>query len=255
MSLLENQLDRSTPIPLYYQLKQMILREINGGNLKVGQNIPTEMQLTEHFQISRSTVRQAIKELVSEGYLKREASNGTTVTNPALNTDSFIRSFEPFYQRVRRLNKTPHTELLQLEVIDPDPEIRKKMELAPDDKVISMFRRRLADDTPMLLIQNYMPYSLCAFILGEDFTSKSLYELMMSHSETRIANTHSVVSAQLQTETDQKLLNLEPDVPMLCFHNISHRNDGVILDYAFSRYRGDLNKFELIDKPNLHPDC
>ena len=71
MSLLDMQVDRSTPIPLYYQLKQLILKEIESGHYKVGENIPTEMQLVDHFQISRSTVRQAIKELVSEGYLKR----------------------------------------------------------------------------------------------------------------------------------------------------------------------------------------
>ncbi|MDY4203799.1 GntR family transcriptional regulator [Porcincola intestinalis] len=253
MSLLDMQVDRSTPIPLYYQLKQLILKEIESGHYKVGENIPTEMQLVDHFQISRSTVRQAIKELVSEGYLKREASNGTTVTKPDNSSESFIRSFEPFYQQIRRQNKTPRTELLQLNVIDPDAHLRGKMELGPTDKVISMFRRRSADDTPMVLIQNFMPYSLCSFILSEDFTVRSLYELLMSHPETTIENTQSRISAELQTEEDQKLLQLDSDVPMLCFHNIARRSDGVILDYAFSRYRGDLNKFVLIDKPNLHP--
>lgn len=254
MTLLAKHLDKSTPIPLYYQLKQLILEEIQSGNIRVGENIPTEMQLVEHFQISRSTVRQAIKELVSEGYLKREASNGTIVTKPEQKNESFIRSFEPFYQQVKRLNKVPHTELIQLKVIDPDPNLKAKMGLAQSDKVIFMFRRRLADRTPMVLIQNYMPYSLCSFVLSEDFTVKSLYELLMSHPETSISKTQSIVSAAFQTDEDKKLLELTSETPMLCFHNISRRKDGTILDYAFSRYRGDLNKFEIFDTPKPHPE-
>ena len=117
-----------------------------------------------------------------------------------------------------------------------------------------MFRRRLSDNVPMVTIQNYLPYSLCAFILSEDFTVRSLYELLMTRSESCIHETKSIVSAANASAEDIHLLQVDANTPMLCFHNISRRADGSVLDYAFARYRGDLNKFELIDTPHLHSD-
>lgn len=194
MNLLEKKLEKNTPIPLYYQLKTLILEEIKSGELKNGDTIPTELQFAQHFSISRSTVRQAISELSNEGWLRRMASKGTFVTHPE-HTANYIHSFEPFYQQISKLNKKPSTELLSLKVVPASSDLALKMNLNEGEQVISMFRRRLSDGVPMLTIQNYMPYQLCSFVLSCDFTVCSLYEMLMTHSETQIHETKSVVSA------------------------------------------------------------
>lgn len=252
MQLFQKKLDKSTPIPLYFQLKSVILKDINDNCFTVGDAIPTENELVEFYHISRSTVRQAISELVQEGWLTRKASKGTFVTMPEQKSSS-IRSFEPFYQQITRQGKTPRTELIDLNVITPTPEIAEKLRLEPEQKVISMFRRRFADDVPMVTFQNYIPYDLCSFILSHDFKTNSLYELLMTHPETKIANTKTVVSARNATSEDIELLNIKLNTPMLYFHNTSTTADGTIVDYAFAHYRGDLNKFEFDDSPKLHP--
>ena len=159
------------------------------------------------------------------------------------------RSFEPFYRQISRLGKTPRTELIDLNVITPSPEIADSLNLAPGQKVISMFRRRFADDIPMVTFQNYIPYDLCSFILSYDFKTHSLYELLMNNVSTQIANTKTIVSATNATTEDIELLNIKVNTPMLCFHNISTTADETIVDYAFAHYRGDLNKFEFDDSP------
>ena len=73
----EKKLDKNVPIPLYYQLKRLILEDIENGTYPIGSDIPTELQLSEMFDISRTTVRQAITELVQEGRLYRVKSKGT----------------------------------------------------------------------------------------------------------------------------------------------------------------------------------
>ena len=77
MLLDSSKLDKSVPIPLYFQLKELILSEIKNGNYPSGSLIPTENELSEAFEISRTTVRQAITELVQEGWLYRVKSKGT----------------------------------------------------------------------------------------------------------------------------------------------------------------------------------
>lgn len=249
MKLFSKELDRGTPIPLYFQLKNMILDDIKNNVYAVGDTIPTENELVEYYQISRSTVRQAISELVQEGWLTRKASKGTFVTRPEQKS-SYIRSFEPFYQQISRLGKTPHTELIDLNVITPAVDITQALGLERDSKVISIFRRRFADDTPMVTLQNYLPYDLCSFILSYDFTTHSLYELLMTDARTQIANTKTIVSAMNASPEDIRLLNVKPNTPMLYFHNVSTTGDGTIIDYAFAHYRGDLNKFEFDDSPH-----
>lgn len=248
------ELDRNTPIPLYFQLKSILLNDIKEGNFTEGDAIPTEIELVNYYQISRSTVRQAISELVQEGWLVRKASKGTFVTR-AKETPSYIRSFEPFHQQVTRLGKTPRTELIDLSVITPTEDIAQKLNLQPDQKVISMFRRRFADDIPMVTFLNYIPYDLCSFILSYDFRVHSLYKLFMDHPETRIKNTRTIVSALNATAEDIKLLNVKATTPMLCFNNISTTESGIIIDYAFAHYRGDLNKFEFDDSPKTLPEA
>ena len=248
MQLFQKKLDKNTPIPLYFQLKGTILSDIQDNCFSVGDTIPTENELVEYYHISRSTVRQAISELVQEGWLTRKASKGTFVTKPEQKS-SYIRSFEPFYQQISRLGKTPRTELIDLNVITPNPEIAKKLDLKQGQKVISMFRRRFADDIPMVTFQNYIPYDLCSFILSYDFKVHSLYELLMNNPSTQIANTKTIVSAMNATTEDIELLNVKVNTPMLYFHNISTTANGTIVDYAFAHYRGDLNKFEFDDSP------
>lgn len=248
MLLFEKKLDKNTPIPLYFQLKNIILSDIEKGNFATGDSIPTENEMAEFYHISRSTIRQAIAELVQEGWLVRKASKGTFVTVPVQDS-SYIRSFEPFYQQVTRLGKVPRTELIDLSVITPPAEIAVKMKLSQEQKVISMFRRRFADEVPMVTIQNFIPYESCSFILSQDFKTNSLYELLMSRPETQIDNTKTLVSASTSTTEDIRLLEVKLPTPMLCFHTISTTKDQTIVDFAFSRYRGDLNKFEINDSP------
>ena len=90
-----NRIDKSVPIPLYFQLKELILAEIKEGRYKSGDLIPTEKEISDAFQISRTTVRQAITELVQEGRLYRVKSKGTFVAQPKI-TQEFIRKIESF---------------------------------------------------------------------------------------------------------------------------------------------------------------
>ena len=91
--LLEKKLDKTTPVPLYFQLKELIMAEIKNGTYPKDSAIPTEKELSDMFDISRTTVRQAIAEMVQEGWLYRVKSKGTFVSQPKINQD-FIQKLE-----------------------------------------------------------------------------------------------------------------------------------------------------------------
>ncbi|MFQ7452758.1 MAG: GntR family transcriptional regulator [Flavonifractor plautii] len=102
----DKRLDKDVPIPLYFQLEKLILEEIDNGNYPVGSMIPTEMELSQMFGISRTTVRQAISDLVREEHLYRIKSKGTFVAHPKL-VQGFIQSIQSFDDDVRKHRPYP----------------------------------------------------------------------------------------------------------------------------------------------------
>ncbi len=111
MIILEQKLNRKIPVPLYYQLKEIIKEEIEEGKLKPGDPIPSERELSEKYGISRPTVRQALKELVYEGWLTREKGRGTFISKPKIDY-GFIQHFTTFYDDM--VKKVIHYVLLSL---------------------------------------------------------------------------------------------------------------------------------------------
>jgi len=241
-------LDRGVPIPLYYQLKSKLLNDIQNGIYSIGDKIPTEYELQARYKVSRSTIRQALNELVKEGWLERKSSKGTFVTNPTESKNVF-HSFEPFYSLVNRSGKIPRTEVLELEVISANRYIANCMNVQIGEKVITMFRRRFVDDDPIVTVRNYLPFSFCNFILDYDFTKQSLYELLMRNPISRLKTTRTLVSAEKAKTEDVSYLGVRVDCPMLVFNNTSTSVNDVIVDFAFSRYRGDLSNFEIESSP------
>ena len=100
----DQKLDKSVPIPLYFQLKSMLLDAIKRGDYPVDSMIPTEKELSEMFQISRTTVRQAITEMVQEGWLYRVKSKGTFVSRPKISQD-FISRLTSFAEDMKSSGK------------------------------------------------------------------------------------------------------------------------------------------------------
>ena len=115
-------LDKTTPVPLYFQLKELIMAEIKNGTYPKDSVIPTEKELSEMFDISRTTVRQAIAELVQEGWLYRVKSKGTFVSQPKINQD-FIQKLESYNDQIRRTGRTPRTEVLDFKVMKASQEV------------------------------------------------------------------------------------------------------------------------------------
>ena len=244
----KDQLNRDIPIPLYYQLKSILFEKIQNKLYREGDIIPTEAELQETYQISRSTVRQAIAELVQEGWLDRRTSKGTFVTYPKSEI-SHIHPFEPFYQQVKQLGKTSKTELIHLSIIPSPSDLSGSMGLSAGTKIISMFRRRFTDDEPLVTIHNFLPFEYCSFILSHDFRFESLYETLKNNPMTRIEQTKTIVSAENASGEDALLLQIAVDSPILCFNTIARNEAGIVIDYAFSHYRGDRNRFEIDVRP------
>ncbi len=246
------QLNKNIPIPLYYQLKELIMEEIKKGNYKSGELIPTENEIGEMFQISRTTVRQAIRELEHEGWLYRVKSKGTFVSKPKIN-QSFIQALGSFDDQIAKLGRTPHTELLDFKSIKPPEQVAVNLKLEPLEKVIFIHRRRYADNEPIVMVKTYLPYTRCSFVLEHDLANESLYPILSTNEETRIYKIKRLIEAIDAKAYDMKNLNISRGKAIQQFISVGYNVFDEPIEYSIARYRGDRNSFEVfIDANNSY---
>ena len=104
-------MDRNIPVPLYYQLKQFMISQIEQNVLKEGDPVPSEEELCHILNVSRATIRQAFSELVAEGHLKRMKAKGTFIAKPKIEGE-FFQTIESFNDEMRKKGLVPSTKVI-----------------------------------------------------------------------------------------------------------------------------------------------
>lgn len=242
--LQEKTLDKNTPIPLYFQLEKLILSEIENGSYPAGSMIPTEKELSQIFGISRTTVRQAITDLVRSERLYRIKSKGTFVSRPKINQD-FIQSIQSFNDDMLNEGRTPSTQVLALELLPLPEEIAYQMGAAPGSQAVYLYRKRCADNEPIVRVETYLPYPACSFILEHDFTAESLYQVLSEREETRVTHIIRTCEAKPANTDDVAILNMKRGRPIHYFVSVGRNREGQLIEYSIARYRGDQSKFRV----------
>jgi DNA-binding GntR family transcriptional regulator len=115
------ELDRDSPIPMYFQIAQQLQAEIDSGHLIPGDPLPSELELSEVLGVSRPTVRQAIQQLVQKGLVVRRRGVGTVVTHPRIHRSAALSSF---FDALEAAGRVPQTKILRLEVHPAEVGIR-----------------------------------------------------------------------------------------------------------------------------------
>jgi len=239
--MLEQDLNRNIGIPLYYQLKEILLGEIRNGQLKPGDMIPTELEIKEKLGVSRNVVRQAIGQLVEEGYLVRQKAKGTFVSTPSANLEQ-IKTEEAFREMVIQQGAVPSTQVLSMEVLDADEKIAELLEIPQKTRVIRVKRLRSANDKPISINTSYMPYALCSFVLEYPLETVGLHHVLGQRYDTRIYRSTRKMEARISSQEEADLLQTEPDSVVQCMTRRSYNRTNMIVEATFAIYRGD---FEL----------
>ncbi|MBC8569895.1 GntR family transcriptional regulator [Zongyangia hominis] len=237
-------LDRDTPVPLYYQLKQYLIGQIRGGKLKVGDMLPTEFDLCEKFGVSRPTVRQAMSEMVAEGYLYRHKGRGTFVSKPKLE-GRFFQKLQSYNVEMTQKGLEPATEVLNLKMVEDAEDACVHLGLEPQSKCILLERLRFADGEPMVYLETFMPYDRFGELLEVDFSTLNLYQELEERFHIKIYRARRVLEAIAANEVEAKLLQIKEGEPICYVTTVAYTKDEIAVEYSRARYRGDRNKFSI----------
>lgn len=236
---LELSLDRSSPVPLYYQLAQQLELAVTQGDLKPGDRIEPEVDIAERTGLSRPTVRQAIQELVKKGLLVRRRGFGTQVVQNHVRRPVELSSL---YDDLTRANHKPTTKVLLLKSEGADDDIAAALGLDDGADVYVIERLRFDDDQPLAYMRNWIPSDLLE--LDETaLEAHGLYELLR-RAGVQIHIAHQRIGAKVASAADAKLLDVRSGAPLLTMQRTTYDDSGRAIEWASSSYRADLYSYE-----------
>lgn len=235
-------MNKDPRIPLYHQLKEVVLKEVGEGYWKTDALIPTEKEFMDHFKISRVTVRQALTDLVKDGVLYRRRGVGSFVAQPKIDLQ-YLNTITSYHTQILSAGHRPSRSLLDRSVGEPGEDILRAMKLPQGSEVIKLNRLFFADQQPLATVLTYHPHDKCAFILEEDLEQNSLYQLLSKYKETRIVRVERFLEAKTANREDQRLMGLGSDAAIQSITTKAYNAFGEIVEYGVSHFRGDRNTF------------
>jgi len=237
-------IDKSSPVPYYHQLKLFIISEVESGRILPTEKIPSETELCERFDISRTVVRQAIKELQNEGYLTTEKGKGTFVSRPKI-VGGLVQSLTGFHEDMARRGFTVSTDILAHEVQNAPPRAAEPLGIETGTPVIVISRIRRLNGEPSVYVTTYIPKEICPGLVDEDLSNKSLYAVLEGKYGLEIHRGHRYIGVSLSNEYEARLLNIEVGSPLIELDSTSFLEDGRPLEYFHALHRGDRTRFEV----------
>lgn len=235
------QIDKTSRVPLYSQLMDIIIEKIE-ASMKENDQIPSERDICEEYDVSRSTVRQAITELEREGYIYKVHGKGTFVSPKKLSQD--LLGFYSFTEEMKKLGRKPMSKVLKFEVICACSKVSRKIRVEEGELVYKFTRLRIADTIPMLLETSYVPYNRFPGIIKENLENEALYDIFKNRFDVNITMAEETFQAVLTNEEEAKNLQIEKESPSLKIERFTYENQAII-EYTVSIARGDKFKYKV----------
>jgi len=233
-------LDRLSPVPLYFQVAQQIEHAISEGALAPGDRLDNEISLAEQIGLSRPTMRRAIQELVDKGLLVRKRGVGTQVVHGQVTRPVELTSL---FDDLTLHHQDPTTTVLTNEVIVATDEVAVNLAVSTGSVVLHLRRLRCAHGEPLAIMENYLPEDLIG--VGDmDLEARGLYQVMRAKGvNIRVAKQR--IGARIGTWEECKMLGEERGSPVLTMVRAAHDDSGRPVEWGRHCYRASQYSFEV----------
>ncbi|MDF5751135.1 GntR family transcriptional regulator [Spongiactinospora sp. TRM90649] len=229
------EIDPDSPVPKYFQLREILLDLIENNELPIGAAIPSERELCQRFGLSRMTVRQAVDHLVSEGRLHRVAGKGTFVARPKIEMAIRLTSFS---DDMRARGLEPGSRDLDRRIVRASAHLARELGIQPGDEVHFIERLRTADGEPLSIDRSHIPVSLAPDLSAHDLANRSLYSLLESRYGLILDGGELTIDGGIADPGDADLLKLPRGGAVLLLQRRSFAG-GVCAELGVSTYRAD----------------
>lgn len=235
-------INKFSSIPLYLQLKDLIIKKIENNEFPPNSQIPSEQDLCQMYDISRPTVRQAVSELTNSGYLYKEKGKGTFVfgrknvidiKNYSGFTDSILDCQTPAEKNIIEMKETESAALSHLNVI-----FNYNSSMAVAEITYLSFINDQKNEV-YSLNKSYIPLSLFPDIISQLKSGKSSIDILRGKYPLIPDKSKSILEIVFADQSDSPLLRVQPGQPLIKLQNTLYSKSGQPVEYIVSKYRAD----------------
>jgi GntR family transcriptional regulator len=235
-------IDPYDAVPKYHQLAAMIRKKIDDGEWEPRTAIPSERVLESTYNISRTTIREAIHHLVREGYLYREHGKGTFVSPKKLVKG--LLDLTSFSEDMRNRGMVPGQIILEISEVIPPLNVQKKLEIDPERKICVIERIRTADDKPMGIQTCYVVLPESESISRAELEQYgSLYNLLREKFQIIPTEADEIHEVTIASSVEANLLEVEEGSPLLLSERVSYSQYRKPFEYVKILYRSDRYRY------------
>jgi GntR family transcriptional regulator len=242
--MLDQTINFDSHIPYYHQLIEIIKHNIREGMWKPGDQIPSEMEMCDTFGVSRTVVRQALRELETENIIDKRKGKGTFVAKPKI-SEGLIQKLTGFYQDMVERGLEPKTKVLFQEITQANKTIAAYLDIPEGTDVVEIKRLRYIHDEPIQVVTTYIPHHISPDLHQVDLSDRSLYEYLESENNIHIYRGKRYIEAVLANQEEAALLEIAKGDPLIMLDSISYTETGLIVEYYHALHRGDRSRFEV----------
>jgi len=232
-------IDKKSRIPVYVQVMDSIIAKIEDGVLREEMKLPSERELCLSYDVSRTTVRQAISELERDGYVETYKGRGTYVTTKRFNQD--MSSLYGYTESMKQLGKTISTKLVDFDRVKCNERIAHKMQCAEGTDILYFTRVRYADKEPMMVVTTHLLSERFPDFDSKRLVNESLYAMLTDVYNVVFTGARETLRSVRVRNDMTELLQVEKNAPCMRIDRYTYEKD-TIFEYAVGIARGD--KFE-----------
>ncbi|MFY0762349.1 GntR family transcriptional regulator [Metabacillus dongyingensis] len=232
---------KKSPFPNYHQLQKIIKKAILAQEVKPGEMIPSEREYAETYCISKMTVRQALSNLVDEGYLYRVRGKGTFVAPMKMEQPKAIIGFS---EHTFSKGMKPETSVITFKEINSSLELAEKLNVARGAILYELHRLRLVDELVIGFERLYIPKDLAPNLTLKQ-SAASICEYMEKKVGLTIQKGSEIIEASTANKRDSVVLNIEEGSPVLKIERRSMLGSCTPFELAKSVYRADRYQYKI----------
>ena len=238
-------INKSAPIPLHFQLKNLLEDAIKAGAWGMGDLFPTDKQLMEKYDLSSTTVRRAISELVHDGWLERKPGKGTFIRREAI--EETLGRLTGFFEEMTRQGFRPSAELIRsAPVTIGNKEIAKYPEIKTFNGQDMYFIEKVQhiNGKPIVYLISFWPYHYGKKIAEHDLSLEGIYQVVNRELEIVLTKADQTICAGAADKDIAKRLGVTKGDPVLIMERITYAGEKPV-EYSYNVYRGDQYKYNV----------
>jgi GntR family transcriptional regulator len=226
---------------LYSRVETVLANEITNGDVRVGDQLPTEDSLIARFGVSRITVRRAIQNLVSRGVVEIRRGKGTFVAAPKITQD--LTELSGFVEDMHALGRKPTARVIGKEIVTADATVASQLALTKGERVVRIRRVRLADGIPLSFDESFLPLEIGKKIITNNLKIEPIFSLLERKYDVPLIEAEYKLDAVAAETEVAAALKVKQRSPIFRIERTSYSIGNRPIDYERLYYRGDLIRF------------